>query len=231
MQIIDCGLIPYGEALDLQERLAAAIAEGSEDETLLLLEHPPVYTIGRGGSSAHILDPAITAERVNRGGEVTCHGPGQVVGYPLVNLGRRGRDLHRWLRLLEEVLRRTLAAFGISGQCRPGRTGIWTVRGKIAFIGVGVRRWITMHGFALNVCPDLHAFSRINPCGIPGCPVISMAQELGLPPSQAAVKRQLQKNFSALLQERLPISWRRPATPLRSPGVASHLATGHGIDR
>ena len=114
MRIIDCGLMEYRKSLALQERLAAAIWTGKEEETLLLLQHPPVYTIGRGGNSANILDPAVTVERVNRGGDVTWHGPGQVVGYPLVDLGRRGRDLHRWLRFLEEVLVRTLAAFGIA---------------------------------------------------------------------------------------------------------------------
>jgi len=188
----------------MQEKLAAGIADGSEDEILMLLEHPPVYTIGSGGDHANILDPAITVERINRGGDVTWHGPGQVVGYPLVNLGKRGRDLHRWLRFLEEMLIATLAAFGISGQRHNNSTGVWAEHGKIAFIGVGVRRWVTMHGFCLNVRPDLHAYDRINPCGLPGCPVSSMALEGGLPHSEAAVKTRLRKSFMQLLNERLP---------------------------
>lgn len=210
MRIIDCGLMAYREALALQERLVAGIAAGSEDEVLLLLEHPPVYTIGRGGTLAHILDPAIKVERINRGGEVTWHGPGQVVGYPLIDLGRRGRDLHRWLRFLEEWLVGSLAAFGIIGHCRAGSTGVWASGGKIASIGIGVRRWVTMHGFGLNVHPDLQAFDRINPCGMTNCPMTSMALELGLRPSQSAVGMQLHKDFPSLLEARLPICSRPP---------------------
>lgn len=206
MRIIDCGLMEYRKSLVLQERLAAAIWAGKEEETLLLLQHPPVYTIGRGGNSANILDPAVTVERVNRGGDVTWHGPGQVVGYPLVDLGRRGRDLHRWLRFLEEVLVRTLAAFGIDGHRRLGSTGVWANQGKIAFIGVGVRRWITMHGFSLNVCPDLAVFSRINPCGVPDSPVTSMTTEGTAPLSVQRVVLQLKSDFERLLDQRLPLS-------------------------
>ena len=121
MRIIDFGLMDFREALALQEQLVAAIACGDEEETLLLLQHPPVFTIGRGGNPANILDPSVRVEQINRGGDVTWHGPGQVVGYPLVNLGKRGRDLHRWLRFLEELLVRTLRVFGIDGQCRPGQ--------------------------------------------------------------------------------------------------------------
>lgn len=206
MRIIDCGLMEYHAALALQERLAAAIAAGTGDETLLILEHPPVYTIGRGGTPANILDPSVRVERINRGGDVTWHGPGQVVGYPLVNLGQRGRDLHCWLRFLEELLLRTLAVFGINGRCYSGSTGVWTEKGKIAFIGVGVRRWITLHGFSLNVDPDLTAFSRINPCGIPGCPLTTMAGEGGRALSRDAVRMRLMQEFEPLLRERLPIS-------------------------
>lgn len=204
MQIIDCGLIEYHQAFALQERLAEGIAAGHEDETLLLLEHPPVYTIGSGGDHANILDPSITVDRINRGGDVTWHGPGQVVGYPLVNLGKRGRDLHRWMRFLEELLIAALASFGIAGRCSKGSTGVWAGRGKIAFIGVGVRRWVTMHGFALNIDSDLRAYEMINPCGVPGCPVTSMALEVGLPTSEAAVRMHLKNNFERHLNEMLP---------------------------
>lgn len=206
MRVIDCGLMGFHEALALQETLAAGIAAGGEDDTLLLLEHPPLYTIGSNGTYANILDPAIRVERINRGGDVTWHGPGQVVGYPLVDLGRRGRDLHRWLRFLEELLMLTLDSFGIEGWRREAETGVWARRGKIGFIGVGVSRWISRHGFSLNVCPDLGAFQRINPCGIPGCPVSSMALEGGGAASTELVKTRLKELFERLLNERLPHS-------------------------
>jgi lipoyl(octanoyl) transferase len=230
MRIIDCGLMAYREALALQERLVAGIAAGGEDEVLLLLEHPPVYTIGRGGTLAHVLDPAIRVERINRGGEVTWHGPGQVVGYPLINLGQRGRDLHRWLRFLEEWVMGCLTAFDISGHCRAGSAGVWTAGGKIASIGIGVRRWVTMHGFGLNVHPDLRAFDRINPCGIAGCPMTSMAQELGFPPSRPAVNQQLQKDFASLLEERLPISSRPPDASWQAPDQKPQPSAPTGMD-
>ena len=204
MQCIDCGVLEYRRAIALQERLAAGIAAGKAEETLLLLEHPSVYTIGRGGDPANLLLPSKTLERVNRGGDVTWHGPGQVVGYPLINLGQRGRDLHRWLHFLEEILLLTLAVFGIEGQCRHNTPGVWVRHSKIAFIGVGVRRWVTMHGFCLNVCPDLQHYKSINPCGIPGCPITSMVREGCLLLSESAVKRELQTNFEKLLDVRLP---------------------------
>lgn len=204
MKVIECGVIGFHEAFVLQEKLVAGIAAGREDETLLLLEHPPVYTIGRGGDRANILDDTVSAERINRGGDVTWHGPGQIVGYPLVNLGKRGGDLHCWVRILEESLTATLESFGISGRSYPGCTGIWTTHGKIAFIGVGVRRWVTMHGFALNIGPDLKAYDKINPCGIAGCPVTSMALELKRSPSTKSVRMAFKKSFKRILKERLP---------------------------
>jgi lipoyl(octanoyl) transferase len=215
MKVIDCGIIEYHEALQLQEKLASGIAAGREDETLLLLEHPPVYTIGRGGDRANILDNSVTAERVNRGGDVTWHGPGQVVGYPLVNLGRRGRDLHGWMRFLEELMVVTLASFGIRALTNRNSTGVWAEHGKIGFIGVGVRRWVTMHGFSLNVHPDLRVYDRINPCGLAGCPITSMALERGRPPSEKTVRMQLKRNFNRLLKERLPYAAFAEREPVR----------------
>jgi lipoyl(octanoyl) transferase len=205
MRILDCGPMEYREALTLQERLAAGIAAGTEEETLLLLEHPAVYTIGRGGDLANILDPALPVERVNRGGDVTWHGPGQVVGYPLFNLHRRGRDLHRWLRFLEQVLIATLAVAHIPAHRVEGQTGVWTAGGKIGFIGVGVRRWVSLHGFALNVCPDLAAYDRIRPCGLAECPVTSMTKAAGTPFNPKNVSALVRTEFQRLLDRLLPV--------------------------
>lgn len=205
MQTLDLGLMDFQEAYALQERLAAGVAAGTEPERLLLLEHPPVYTIGSGGSEANILDPDVTPLRINRGGDVTWHGPGQLVGYPIVSLGRRRRDLHRYLRFLEELLIAVAADFRVEAWRIPGRTGIWTEQGKLASIGVGVRRWVTMHGFALNVAPDLTPFGRINPCGMAGCPITSLAEETGVGVSLGDVKTRVVARFAGLLEERLPL--------------------------
>ncbi len=195
----------FGAALALQERLVAEIVVGAGPETLLLLEHPPVYTIGSGGSGANLLDPTIEAVRINRGGDVTFHGAGQLVGYPLLKLGERSRDLHRYLRFLEELLILTVADFGARAWRVPGRTGIWTANGKLAAIGVGVRRWVTMHGFALNVNADLTPFSRINPCGIAGCPVTSLVRECGVEVPLVEVKKLIGERFGVVLEEWLPV--------------------------
>ncbi|WP_298439096.1 lipoyl(octanoyl) transferase LipB [Geobacter sp.] len=204
MRIEEPGIVDYRAAYALQERLAAAVAAGAAPETLLLLEHPPVYTTGRGGSAANILDPAIGAVETNRGGDVTYHGPGQLVGYPIIDLGRRGRDLHRYLRFLEEVLIRVAAGFGVEAWRVPGRTGIWTGEGKLASIGVGVRRWVTMHGFALNVSNDLLPFSRINPCGMAGCPVTSLESLCGGGVVLEDVRRRAAEEFRELVERMLP---------------------------
>lgn len=207
-EVVQLGAMEFGAAFLFQERLVAEIAAGARPETLLLLEHPPVYTIGSGGDAANVLDPAVMAVRTNRGGDVTWHGPGQLVGYPLVNLARRGRDLHRYLRFIEEFLIGVAAEFGVAAARVPGRTGVWTERGKLASIGVGVRRWVTMHGFALNIAPDLTAFDRINPCGIRRCPITSLALETGHAGSSsvAAVSAVAARTFPRLLGARLPVT-------------------------
>nr|C6E0V3.1 RecName: Full=Octanoyltransferase; AltName: Full=Lipoate-protein ligase B; AltName: Full=Lipoyl/octanoyl transferase; AltName: Full=Octanoyl-[acyl-carrier-protein]-protein N-octanoyltransferase [Geobacter sp. M21] len=174
----DVGVIGYAEALRIQEQLVAKVQQGGE-EALLLLEHLPVYTIGAGGSRDNVLDPELEPVRVNRGGDVTYHGPGQLVCYPILDLSRRGRDLHRYLRFLERFLVELCAGLGVACHTVPGRTGVWTGNGKLASIGVGVRRWVSMHGFALNVSPDTAPFSRINPCGMPDCRITSLSLELG----------------------------------------------------
>lgn len=175
------GLVSYQSALDWQRALLQErVRNPSLDDVLILLEHPPVYTLGQGASLEFIkfnIDKnAINVHRVERGGEVTYHCPGQLVGYPILNLQYYFKDLHWYLRQLEEVLIQVLAVYGLKGDRYPGLTGVWLEGRKIAAIGIKVSRWITMHGFALNVCPDLTGFEQIVPCGISDKPVGSLAQ-------------------------------------------------------
>lgn len=182
------GLIAYESGVVLQRRLVEARKRGEAPDTLLLLEHSPVVTVGRGGSENAVLVPveALRARGIaicetNRGGKVTYHGPGQLVGYPILDLGRLRRDVHWYLRRLEEALILSLADFGLSAHRRKGLTGVWLPMGKVAAIGVAVRRWITMHGFALNVSCDLRPFGLIDPCGLADLGVTSMQEALGRP--------------------------------------------------
>lgn len=175
------GLVSYQSALDWQRSLLQERAKNpSLDDVLILLEHPPVYTLGQGASIEFIkfdIDKTtLGVHRVERGGEVTYHCPGQLVGYPILNLQYYFKDLHWYLRQLEEVLIRVLAGYGLKGDRYPGLTGVWLEGRKVAAIGIKVSRWITMHGFALNVCPDLTGFEEIVPCGISDKPVGSLAQ-------------------------------------------------------
>jgi len=177
------GRVPYAQALAQQEDLVARkAADPALPDELLLLEHEPVYTIGRNPDQSSLRDPGALPHPViatNRGGQATYHGPGQLVGYPILDLRPRGQDLHRHLRGLEEVLILTLLAYGLDATRRDGLTGVWIAERKIASIGVGVRRWISMHGFALNVGTDLSAFGAITPCGIAGVEMTSVSRELG----------------------------------------------------
>jgi len=183
------GRMGFAEALSLQEEIVAKKrADRSWPDELLLLEHEPVYTIGRTPDKSSLLGAAhlpYPLFPINRGGQATYHGPGQLMGYPIVDLRRCGQDLHRYLRWLEQMLIDLLADFEIHANRREGLTGVWVdnpeVTGagrKIASIGVGVRHWITMHGFALNVCGDLTPFDRIVPCGITNVAMTSMQREL-----------------------------------------------------
>lgn len=181
------GRIPYGTALALQEELVRSRREGAIPDQLLLLEHPHVITSGRGTASGHILAGEEERRRrgielfeSGRGGDVTYHGPGQVVGYPIMALEPERRDLHRYLRDLEEVLIRALGSLGIRGDRAPGLTGVWVGGAKIAAIGVRVSSgWITSHGFALNLATDLALFDTIVPCGIHDRGVTSLERILG----------------------------------------------------
>ncbi|MDB9375777.1 lipoyl(octanoyl) transferase LipB [Nodularia sphaerocarpa] len=178
--LFNAGLMPYTEALFWQRSLLQErILQPSLDDVLILLEHPPVYTLGQGSNPEFLKDldqSKFDVHRVERGGEVTYHCPGQVVGYPILNLQYYCKDLHWYLRQLEEVLIRVLAVYGLTGDRLPGFTGVWLEGRKVAAIGIKVSRWITMHGFAFNVCPDMSGFKQIIPCGIADKPVASLAE-------------------------------------------------------
>jgi lipoate-protein ligase B len=180
------GRVEYHAALALQEEILAQ--RGGRGDTVLLLEHEPVYTTGRGGLPENLpaagVAPGVPVYRVGRGGDATYHGPGQLVGYPLVDLRARGGDVHAFLRRLERAILLTLADFGVVGFQSPGRTGVWVDPAsprKIASIGIGVRRGITCHGFALNVALDLSRFDAIVTCAIPGVRVTSIERERAAP--------------------------------------------------
>jgi lipoyl(octanoyl) transferase len=172
------------------------------DDVLLLLEHPRVITLGRGASESNVIAPTdvlerrgVTIHEIERGGDVTYHGPGQLVGYPIIDLTRHRQDLHWYLRQLEEVLIRTLSAFGIAGSRVEGYTGVWVQDRKIASIGVHVTRWITFHGFALNVSTDLTDFGLIVPCGIEAVQMTSVENETGESHAVAQVGDEVSRCF------------------------------------
>jgi lipoyl(octanoyl) transferase len=203
MEVRRLGLVPYREAWALQQQLVEARAGGVIPDTLLLLEHPHTYTIGRSGtrdhvylSEAELAGRGITCLDVDRGGDVTYHGPGQLVGYPILDLGN-APDVGRYVRSLEGCLIETLGDFGIRAGRISGYTGVWIGDEKIAAIGVKISRGVTMHGFALNVSTDLSLFGHILPCGIPDKGVTSMAVKLGRAPSMSEVEDAVVAHFRA----------------------------------
>ena len=183
MKILSLGRIEYSAALEIQNRLVEELTAGTGEETLLLLEHEPVYTIGRTRDQSSLRDTAHLPYPVietNRGGQATYHGPGQLVGYPILDLNRCGRDLHLYLRFLEGFLIELCDAHAIESARREGLTGVWVGARKIASLGVGVRKWITMHGFALNVLESsMQPFLNITPCGIAGVQMTNIERETG----------------------------------------------------
>lgn len=213
LEVRKLGRIPYGEALTLQEELVRLRRSGEVPDQLLLLEHPPVVTMGTSSRESHLL--LTEAERVRkgielfevgRGGDVTYHGPGQLVGYPILSLSPDRKDLHRYLRDLEDVLISTLAVFGIRAGREEGYTGVWAGEGKLAAIGVRVSSgWITSHGFALNIDPDLDHFSSIVPCGIHDRPVVSMVEVLGRPVEPEEVVPPLIESFQKVFSRRTDV--------------------------
>jgi lipoyl(octanoyl) transferase len=174
------GRIPYTEGLNLQESLVEGKIGGESANHLLLLEHEPVYTMGRTRDESSLREETMLphpVHRTNRGGQATYHGPGQLVGYPVIDLALFDRDLHSYLRFLEEVLITLLERHKVYGERVEGKTGVWVGGKKIASLGVGVRKWISMHGFAINICGDLAPFQHITPCGLPGVEMTSLEAE------------------------------------------------------
>ncbi|HUY38130.1 MAG TPA: lipoyl(octanoyl) transferase LipB [Candidatus Binataceae bacterium] len=205
LAVAELGVVDYRRALRLQTALVQARLAGAIGDTLLLLEHPHVYTLGRAADEKFIVAPRseVPVVRVSRGGQVTYHGPGQLVAYPILKLEGSARDVAKYLRALEAAMIAALARCGIEARARTGLTGVWNGTreiAKIASIGVGIRRWVTYHGLALNVCPDLSYFDSIVPCGIEGCEMTSIAR-LGRPDiSLAQFARILAECFCATFE-------------------------------
>ncbi len=191
--VVNLGTVPYEDALELQRALARERISGAiPEDLLLLLEHPPVVTLGRSAKARNLVSSAdflaskgVELFEVERGGDVTFHGPGQLVGYPIIDLKRHRLDLHWYLRQVEEALIRSLAAYFIPAERNVGFTGVWTKGRKIASIGIHIRDWVTWHGFALNVATDLSYFDLIIPCGIDGVTMTSIQREIENQDSQS----------------------------------------------
>ena len=199
------GRTRFADTWDLQHKLLALRQRGQIEDVLVYTEHDHVYTIGKGGDDNHLLasDDELTKDgtevfHIDRGGDITYHGPGQVVGYPIIDLNEHSPDIHAYLRQLERILIETLGTFGIQGTREVGMTGVWTGGEKIAAIGVKVSRWVTMHGFALNVNTDLQKFARIIPCGIFHKGVTSMKQVLGREIPLEEVEGKLTESFESV---------------------------------
>ncbi len=199
------GIVPYEDAVGSMEQRVAEIRAGHATELVWLVQHPPLYTAGASAKPEDLIDPdRLPVHLTGRGGEYTYHGPGQRVAYVMLDLDRRGRDVRLFVRRLEDWLIATLSHFDVPGERREGRVGIWVARGagredKIAAIGVRVRRWVTYHGIALNVCPDLEHYDGIVPCGIRGHGVTSLA-DLGIRATMADVDTALRTTFERVFE-------------------------------
>lgn len=204
---IDAGIIDYQEAWDLQKNLLELRYQNKIADILLLLEHPNTYTLGKVADKNNLLsdqdflkENKITVYEIDRGGDITFHGPGQIVGYPIINLLNWKRDTHEYLRGLEEVIIRTCDEFGLKSQRNPKYTGVWIDDRKIAAIGIKISRWITMHGFAFNINTDLSLFNGIIPCGIKEKSVTSLSKELNVEVEIKIVKEKLLNNFKQFFE-------------------------------
>jgi lipoate-protein ligase B len=210
MIVIDLGNVPYLEALDLQRRTQAARIEGQVADTLLLVEHPPVFTLGRRGNTGNICVASEVLERrgadcvhVERGGDVTFHGPGQLVGYPICAIGGKGSGVAAFVDRIEKVLLGTVAAFGIDGVTNPLNRGAWVGEEKIGFIGISVKKGVSLHGFALNVHTDLSWYDLIHSCGLAGVGITSMAAVQPPGPSMDAVKKATADRMGIVFQQEM----------------------------
>ncbi len=231
--LVECGRMPYADAWSLQRAVLAARQADQIPDTILLVEHPPVVTVGRAGRASNVLVPRelLDARRiefyeVERGGDVTYHGPGQLVGYPILDLRTLDEDVVRYVRLLEAALLTALGRWEISGERVRGYPGVWVGGAKVAAVGVAVKRKVTMHGFALNVDPDLSHFELINPCGL-GKPVTSIARLLGravpLDEARPAVAGALSEAFQIRL---VPVGAGALETVLRAPAAIPGMSAG-----
>jgi lipoate-protein ligase B len=207
---IDLGRVDYEEAWALQRREVERRQKNEGDDVLLFVEHPHVITIGRNADgSALVADRRLIEARgarvvaTDRGGDVTYHGPGQLVGYPIIRLEATRRDIRRYVHDLEEVLIETLADFGVFAARHPQHRGVWVQERKIASLGIRISRWVTSHGFALNVSTDLSYFSLMNPCGIPGCAMTSLEMETAKPIAMAAVRERVAAHFGAVFRREM----------------------------
>lgn len=228
LSAVHLGRIAYPDGVRLQESLVRARAAGRTGDWLLFADHPPVLTVGRGAQPGGLkAEPATLARRgvevfqSARGGDITWHGPGQLVGYPIVHLDTQGRDLHRFLRALEQALIDVLAGFGVAGERVAGRTGVWVGGAKIASIGIAVRSWVAYHGFALNVNPDLSFFDLIHPCGLRGIEMTSLAARLGTAAPDMDAVREAVAEATA---DRLGLALRRAEV------TEAHEAAASGTD-
>lgn len=231
LEVRRLGVVGYGPALDLQQRLVAERRRGLIADQLLLLEHPPVITRGVRADADNVLASAAVLRRrgveihdVRRGGDVTYHGPGQLVGYPIVLLKPDRCDVHRYVRDLEEVLIRAAAEFGVRATRLPGLTGVWVGNDKLAAIGVRLSRWVTSHGFALNVTTNLDDFALIRPCGLADRGVTSLRRLTGQEISTAAVGDRVARRFAEVFERRM-LAGSGPDRSMEPPAQPVHAAS------
>jgi len=218
-KVLNLGLVNYEKAYYLQKRLHKFRREGRIDDILILLEHEPVVTIGRGGKKDNILvseeflqSKGIRVFEIDRGGDVTLHCPGQLVGYPILDLKFHGENIHRYLRNLEEVIIRSLKVYGVDGQRIENHTGVWVGEKKIASIGIGIKGWVTFHGFSLNINSDLSYFSLIRPCGFESRAVTSMSEILGSPVEPKDFHYQLIEHFGEVFNLQMEEDYKQIST-------------------
>ncbi len=234
LEIYELGLMPYREAWNLQKQVQKLLitqkreynrtspVEKEWNDQLLFTEHPHVYTMGKSGNSAHLLTSLNELSKINaeyveidRGGDITYHGPGQIVGYPILDLEKHFRDIHKYLRYLEEVVIRTCADYNLKAERSEGQTGVWIDNEKICAMGIRCSRWVTMHGFAMNVNTDLSYFNNIIPCGIADKNVTSLSKLTGKFESTEEVKKRLIHHFCEIFQLEARIKKGKPVLPVQ----------------